>query len=189
MNKLLCALILVLGVQAHAHVLFEPFVGYDQSKLSLTNNSTGDASYTNSGMDYGARLGYRFMGGFWIAAEYAAGSGTSKSGDTGGTNMDYSKSAVSAVIGFHVHRLRFWAGYGFSDKMTAKQSGVSNVDYTGTNIKVGVGYHLGLHTSLNFEYLMPKYTKMAQDGVSTDVSSQYSKFDTSGMMLSLSFPL
>lgn len=185
MKKLLSLVVLVLGVQAHAGVIVEPFIGYDSSSLKTTDIGGTTGSATNSGMDFGARLGYRFGQGFWVAAEYAGGSGKSKN-DT--TEQDYSKSAMSAVFGYDMGRFNVWAGYGFSDKITLKNSGSPDTDITGTNLKVGVGFEAVNHVALNLEYLMPKYTKLNAGSGDVTISDFYSKFDTSGVMFSVSFP-
>lgn len=188
MNKLLSVLVLVLGVQAKAGVLIEPFLGYDQTTLKNTDLSGTNSGATDSGTDYGARLGYRFNQGFWLAAEYTGGSGKSKSDIVGTADQDYTKTALGAVIGYDSGRFRFWGGYGFSDKITFKQTGSTDTDAAGTNLKVGLGFIAANHVSVNLEYIIPKYTKLTSSGVEYDVATLYSKFDTSGAMLSVSFP-
>jgi len=187
-NKVIAILAMVLGVQANAGVIVEPFVGYDQSTLKTTTTAGASDGSTNSGLDYGARLGYRFNQGFWVAAEYAGGSGKSKSDTAGVEDSDYSKSAMGAVFGYSTGRWNFWGGYGFSDTITVKQSGAADMDITGTNLKVGAGFRAASNVSVNLEYIMPKYTKIKASGMEFDVDSIYSKFDTSGAMLSVSFP-
>lgn len=188
MIKLLSLLIFILGVQAKAGVFVEPFLGYDQSTLKTTDvGGTTDGS-TNSGMDYGARLGYELNQGLWFAIDYTAGSGKSKSDTAGTLDSDYTKSALGAVIGYNVGRFSFWGGYGFSDSIKITQSGTADTDFSGTNMKVGFGIKAVPHVSVNLDYIIPKYTKITQSGVDYDVSTFYSKFDASGFMLSVSFP-
>lgn len=188
MSKLLSVIVLFLGVQAHAGVFVEPFLGYDQSKLKTTDTSGATDGSTNSGMDYGLKLGYGLHNGLWFGIDYTGGSGKSKSDTAGTADSDYSKSAMGALIGYSTGRFSMWAGYGFSDKVTLKQTGSADTDITGTNMKVGFGYLAATHVAINFDYVIPKYTKMTQSGTEYDISSFYSKFDTSGMMLSVSFP-
>lgn len=185
MKKLLSVVVFVLGAQAQAGILAEPFLGYDQSSIKSTDlgGTTGGAK--NSGMDYGARIGYRFNQGVWVAAEYTGGSGTSKSEVAGNPDQDYTKTALGAVIGYNTGRLRFWGGYGISDAVKLK---TDNVDVTGTNMKLGFGFMATSHVSVNLEYIVPKYTKLKASGVEFDVKDVYSKFDSSGAMLSVSFP-
>lgn len=188
MNKVIAIIAMVIGFQANAGVLVEPYIGYDQSTMKNTTVGGVSDGATNSGLDYGARFGYRFSQGFWAAAEYAAGSGKSKSDTAGATDSDYSKTALGAVFGYNTGRWNFWAGYGFSDTLTVKQSGSADVDITGTSLKVGAGFRATPNVSVNLEYMMPKYTKMKSSGMEFDIDTIYSKFDTSGTMLSVSFP-
>lgn len=188
MNKILSLIVLVLGVQAQAGVLLEPFVGYDQTTQKTTDISGTNDGSTNSGMDYGARLGYKFGRGFWLAAEYTGGSGKSKSDTAGTPDSDYTRTALGAVIGYDFGRVNLWAGYGASDKVTIKQTGSADADVTGTNMKVGVGVKAANHVAINLEYGIPKYTKITTGGTEYTISNLYSKFDTSGAMLSVSFP-
>jgi hypothetical protein len=188
MSKFLSVLILFLGFQAQAGVFVEPFLGYDQSKLKTTTNGGAEGSSTNSGMDYGLKLGYGLSNGLWFGVDYIGGSGKSKGDEAGATESDYSKSAMGALIGYSKGRFSMWAGYGFSDKFTLKESGSADLDITGTNMRIGFGYLAASHVAINFDYVIPKYTKMAQSGNEATISDLYSKFDTSGMMLSVSFP-
>jgi hypothetical protein len=187
MKKILATLVLFVGFQAHAAVLLEPFLGYNQSTLNTTMSGT-DTKYTNTGMEYGARIGYKFTQGFWIAGEYTGGSGKSKPDTAGATDNDYANTTLGAVFGYDYSHFRFWAGYGFSDKSTIKQTGQADADYTGTSMKVGLGFRPTQIVSINFEYIMPKYTKVSQSGTDYDVSTLFTKFDISGMALSVSFP-
>jgi hypothetical protein len=187
-KKLVSILIMLLGVQANAGFLAEPFIGYDQTTAKTTDVSATDGGSKNSGMDYGARLGFRFTQGYWVAAEYAGGSGTSKSDTTGTADMDYTRTALGAVFGYDYGQFGFWGGYGFSDKLTIKATGSTDTVFAGTNFKVGVGYRPMMHVSVNLEYVIPKYTKVTVNSVETDLSTFYTKFDTSGAMLSVSFP-
>lgn len=188
MNKLLCVFIMVLGVQANAGFLAEPFVGYDQSTFKYTDIGGTSSGATSSGMDYGARLGYRFNQGLVLALEYAGGSGKSKSDTAGSTDSDYTKTAMGAIIGYDFGRFSIWGGYGFSDKLTIKTTGQTDTDYSGTNFKVGFGYKVVNHVSVNLDYIIPKYTKFTSSGTESDISTVFSKFETSGAMFSVSFP-
>jgi len=187
-SKLLCVFILVLGVQAKAGFLAEPFVGYDQSTLKYTDTGGTSSGSTSSGMDYGARLGYRFNQGLVLALEYAGGSGTTKSDTVGTADSDYTKAAMGVIIGYDFGRFSIWGGYGFSDKITSKTTGQADTDITGTNFKVGFGYKVVNHVSVNLDYIIPKYTKFTNSGTESDISTFFTKYDASGAMVSVSFP-
>ncbi len=186
MKYILAFTTLIFGFSAHAGVLAEPFVGYSMGTSSVTVVSGTSASSKTSGAEYGARIGYRFPMGLVLAGEYAGGSGTIKY-DSGSADDTYSETAMGLVVGYEHGMYRVWAGYGISDQFTDKQTGGDYV-YKGTNLKIGVGIEPIHHLSVNFEYIMPKYTKYTAGGVDTDVSTTYSKFDTSAMVLSISAP-
>jgi len=189
MNKWLSLIILVFGFQAKAGLFVEPFVGYDQStaKFELVSGlGGGTGSSKSSGMDYGLKFGYSFNGGLWLGLDYTGGSGTTKDDAGIQADSDYSRTAIGALLGYSAGRFNFWFGYGFSDKLTDKAA--PSTEYSGTNMKVGAGVALVNHVAINLDYVIPKYTKYTSSGVETDVSSTFAKFDTSGVMLSVSFP-
>lgn len=187
MYKWLSLFILVLSFQAKAGVFVEPFLGYDQSTLKVEASGISSGS-TSSGVDYGLKLGYAFHQGFWLGVDYTGGSGTTKSDTAGVDNTDYSKTAIGALVGYSAGRFNFWAGYGFSDKVTVKSSGSPDTEMTGTNMKIGAGVLAVNHVAINLDYVIPKYTKSTTSGTESNISDTYSKFDTSGFMLSVSFP-
>lgn len=182
---------LVIGVlmslQSQAGVLVEPFVGYDQEKTEATPTVGSDFTVTNKGLNYGARLGYRFSQGLWLAGEYTLGHGDSESSQAGASSSTYTKSIAGAVIGYDVNRFRFWGGYGFSAKSTVKDDS-GETDFTGTVLKVGAGYKALNRLSLNLEYVIPKFNEFEAGGIKGDISTVFSKFDSSAVSLSLSFP-
>jgi len=191
MNRLLAVYILLVGVligfHANAGVLLEPFVGYDQETLAFTDTGGTEASSTNTGLDYGARIGYRFNPAWWVAAEYAAGSGTAKSSVAGSADSTYTKNAMGAVVGYEQGSFRFWGGYGLSHALTVKTAS-SETKYSGTNYKLGVGYKATGSVSVNLEYLVPQYKTINSGGVDADMSTAYSKFNGTSTCLSVSFP-
>ena len=186
MKHLIGLLIFVIGFSARAGIMAEPFVGYSMGTLNATVSSV-DVTSKASGVGYGARLGYRFPMGLSLAGEYLGGSGTIKYDTAGTTDDTYSETAMGLVVGYDHGMFRVWAGYGVSDELTDKQT-TGDVVFKGTNFKVGVGVMPVQHLSINFEYLIPKYTKFTTGGVESDISTIYSKFDTSTMFLSVSAP-
>jgi hypothetical protein len=191
MNRLLAVYILLAGVligfHANADVLLEPYVGYDQTAMAITNTGGTDVGGTATGLDYGARLAYRFDPNWWVGGEYALGSGTSKSNVAGTADSNYTKTAMAAVVGYDHGEFRFWGGYGFSDSLTVKATG-SETKYTGTNYKLGAGYMVAPKVSVNFEYLVPQHKTFNSGGADADISTAYSKFSATSMALSVSFP-
>lgn len=185
MKKYLLAATLFLSSYAHAGVFAEPFLGYDDSTVSFTTKVSGlSASSKNSGFDYGARLGYYFGPAFWVAAEYAGGSGKNKAGSAEG---DYSKTAMSAIFGYKLKEVNLWFGYGVSDKITYKGS-TSEVYYSGTNMKFGFGREVAKHVAINAELLIPSYKKFGDGTLEANIDDAFSKYTVTGIMVSVSFP-
>ncbi|MDG0817712.1 outer membrane beta-barrel protein [Bdellovibrio svalbardensis] len=178
---------MLMSWESQAGVLLEPFVGYDQEKIEATPTAGSGFTVTNKGFNYGARLGYRFSQGLWLAGEYTMGSGDSESSQAGSSSSTYSKSIAGAVIGYDVNSFRFWGGYGFSAKSTVKDDS-GETDFTGTLLKAGAGYMALNKLSINLEYIIPKFDKFESGGVKGDISTIFSKFDSSVVSLSLSFP-
>jgi hypothetical protein len=197
-KNIIGVLVLFFGFQAHAGILLEPFVGYDMGANKTTDTSSVDQSSKFSGTGFGARLGFRFMNGVSLAAEYASSSGTIKdnSGQAAIQDSNYSRAATSAVLGYDRGIWRFYVGYGFSDALTEKANNVNTtVDskLTGTSYKLGVGVMPIRHVAVNLEYCVPTYKTINSDtisasGLSTDLSAYYSTFATSVTSLVVSFP-
>lgn len=190
MKKFFAIYVLLMALQvqqADAGVLLEPFLGYDQAPMEVVTVTNTDVSATNSGLDYGARAGYRFSQGLWLSAEYSAGSGKGKSKVAGQEDSTYTKAAMSAVVGYDHRDFRFWGGYGVSDKMTFKDS-TGETNFSGTNYKVGFGYKAAPSVSVNLEYLVPSYTKYNTGGADADVSTMFSKMSGASTQLSVSMP-
>jgi hypothetical protein len=191
MKTIAVFLTLLLGLQAKAGVLLEPYLGYDTGSLKMTSISSGtDTNVKNTGTAFGAQIGYRFPAMFWIAADVASLSGTSKPDDVTQTSSDYTGTAMGVVLGYQWHILRFWGGYGFDDKFTLKGDATStDTVFKGTNMKLGIGVMPVNHVSINFEYIVPKYTKADTSGLTNvTLADFYSKFDTTVMRLGVSFP-
>ena len=186
MKNLIASLIVLTGLSAHAGIMIEPFLGYASGKVSVTQTSGTDASSKSTGTGYGARIGYEFPMGLLLAGEYAGGSGTITY-NAGGTDDKYSDTAISAIVGYSHGMFRGWAGYGFTDEATNKASTGDTV-FKGSNFKVGVGVMPMHHLSINFEYIIQKYTKYTSAGTDTDVSTSFSKFDPTTMLISVSAP-
>ncbi len=186
MKNLFASLIVLTGISAQAGIMIEPFLGYASGKVSVTQTSGTDASSKSTGTGYGARIGYEFPMGLVLAGEYAGGSGTITY-NAGGSDDKYSSTAISAIVGYSHGMFRGWAGYGFTDEVTNKMS-TGDIVFKGSNLKVGVGVMPIHHLSINFEYIIQKYTKLTSGGVEADVSSNYSKFDPTTMLISVSAP-
>lgn len=191
MKKLfaILAFLMVLQVQhAYAGVLLEPVLGYEQTPMEVVTVSNTDVSSTSSGLNYGARAGFRFSQGMWVSGEFVMGSGNGKPKNAGQEDSTYTKSAMSAVVGYDHSNFRMWLGYGVTDKMTFKDS-TGETNFSGTNYKLGLGYKVVPSVSVNLEYLVPTYTKFnSNGGTDSDVSTMFSKMSGASTQLSVSMP-
>lgn len=186
MKKILLLLSLVsFSVNARAGVYIDPFLGLDSSTVTATTASGAKANSSSSGIDYGARLGYKLMSPWFIAAEYTGGSGK----DDGGTSSssEYTKTALGGVIGYDIGKHLLAIGYGFSDKLKYKTT--PELEISGTNLKLGYAYKATNKININLDLIIPNYTKASAGGGEVEISQVYSKFTVTTILLSVSFPI
>jgi Outer membrane protein beta-barrel domain len=186
-------LLLVTSAQAGG-LLLEPYAGYAMSTTKFKVKSSGtNVSTTDDGLAVGARVGWAFPMGVWIAGEYMLVPETAQKYKEPSSTADgkVSHDAIFLDVGVDlmVIPLRFWAGYGFQEntKVTAANA-TSSTDFTGTAIKVGAGYKVIPFLSLNLEYMMHTLDKYKTPNTNGDVSTIYDEVNASTLMVSLSVP-
>ncbi len=170
---------------ASAGLLIEPQVGYVLSSkyngtisLSGPSNATLAADYKASGAEYGARLGYQFLG-FMTGLNYGHSSGTSKNSD--GTSDDFKTTNMGAFVGFNAPiLLRGWFAYNFSAKSTYQTT-----DFKGSSTEAGLGFTGVPFLSINLIYRMYKYTEVSSLGVTYNATN----FNPKEVELAVSIPL
>lgn len=189
MKTILTVLVSILiSMSAHAGFMAEPWIGYESGTTQCTYATSGnDCGAKNTGYDYGARLGWMFGGGFWLAAEYTGGSGTIKY-DNGAADDTSEQTVIGASLGFDMASgLRFFAGYGLTDSLKVKSSS-SDMTLKGTEVKVGLGYKFKNNISLNLEYHMDTYTKYDIGSLTDqDASALFSTFKPARAMLTVGY--
>ena len=185
LKGLLVATLVVFGVSsAQAGLTIEPFLG---TSVSGELKSDAPDSLVGSGTDlssltYGARLGYGMLG-FSGGLEYRMGTGEI---DDNGTKSDNKTTTLGLYAGYNFPILvRAWVGYSLSHKVTVEQSTGGDVDLTGTNMSVGVGFTGLPFVSINVEYHMVEFDEMEQAGTKTDLTST----DGNLIMVTVSAPL
>ncbi len=185
MKKVLLLLLAVgLTSNAQAGVYIDPFLGLNSSSTTATTASGAKANSSSSGIDYGARLGYKFSSPWFFAAEYTGGSGKD---DGESSSNDYTKTILGTVIGYDIGKHLLAAGYGFSDKLTYKSS--PELEIKGTNIKLGYAYKATNKVNINLDLVIPNYTKASAAGNEIEISQVFSKFTVTSILLSVSFPI
>ncbi len=176
--------ILLVGLQASAGFVAEPFLGYASGSTKATSLTGAEGSSTNTGIGFGVRAGYLFGQSFWASAEYTGGSGKDK--DSGG-EQDYTRTATGVVFGYKIPKYNFWAGYGVSEKIAFKSDSL-DLYLSGTNMKFGFGYELGSRIYVNVELIIPTYKKFGNSTREFDISAAYSKLTASMAVISFSMP-
>lgn len=190
MKKLLMAFFatLALSATAQASLMIEPYIGYELGSVKEDNVTTPANSTTGSlnGTAIGGRLGYRFLMP-WIALDYKYLNGKLKPNNSAVNDQTATQSSLGAVVGIDLPvLLRVWAGYGFMDDMSLKDSVSGNTDkLKGSYTKAGLGFTFLPLVSLNVEYQQNNYTKLNGG----DIKTTYSKFDHNSVMVSVSLPL
>lgn len=201
-RALLLSLLVGFSLQAHAGLMIEPYLGYERtaSKLTLTTAygaslGTPDFNGTMTGSSYGLRLGYKFTM-FWAALDYSGGASKNDVYYSGQQDQDITRSSLGAAVGIDIPFLiRFWVGQNFQDEYTAKARNAANTldlsdKYKGTSTKLGVGLNFLPIVSINFEYIMRKYTSGSGDSFTgaTTYDNSVTANDHSSVLASISVP-
>ncbi len=156
--------------KAEASILLEPYLGY-----TLAKYDDGSNKYDANGPVYGFRFGYE-LPALWFALDFM---GTKQSVEFSSGNKDGDASRIGVVAGITVPMgIRVWGGYYIKDEFKVQDNG----KYSGSGLKVGVGFRLIPLLHLNFEYLMSTYDE--HNG-----SSMASDDDLNSLIVSVSVPL
>lgn len=146
MKKLAVILSLLVGVNASAGILLEPYVGYAIGGTEQATVSDNDIT----GVAYGGRIGWTLPLVFF-AFDYSTGAFDLEQGSSK-TDADY--TAMGVVAGVSLPVLRIWAGYNFASELKID----SSVKYEGGGMKAGLGFKMPvLPISFNAEYIIDEY--------------------------------
>ncbi|MBK27091.1 MAG: hypothetical protein CME70_24015 [Halobacteriovorax sp.] len=202
---------------ALAGFLIDPYLGFRfNGKIEEEANAGDLDEFSYSGLAYGARLGYNYLG-LMMGMEYGVASGdVEQDTDPGsvvnsgvGKSLDGSFTNVGVYIGYEMPLLlRFWATYYFKAKMEvdgeANNFNDLNPNSTFTNTFNGSGFGLGVgytglpFLSFNLEYKVITYDEVESGDASVGTvnlpSSATSAFGAAGegkaseILLSVSLP-
>ncbi len=166
----ICATVAMLGLffnsqTAHAGLLLEPYVGYDSGQWSKSSNCTTCSAH-QSGATYGARVGVESMG-FMLGGDAMSGSWT----DQYSPNDSETPTSVGAFVGYDGPLMRMYFGYGIASSLKQTRVGYEDT-YSGTDYKIGIGFHLVPLIAINFEYIDATYTKDSNGPLSANVTSK-----------------
>jgi len=181
-----------------AGVMVEPWVGYGTGKLNCTDLNTGaDCGAKVSGINYGARLGYKVpVVGVWGALEYD-GSAKLKSESnvsTGTPEDEVVHTSLGLTVGWDlIFGLRVFGGYNFQEKLTITSGDPTNPGDTiidgGNSVKIGAGYKFPLiPLAINLEMVNGTYKDFKTPSQSGKISDVFSTYKSSTTILSVSAP-
>ncbi|MCO4755002.1 MAG: outer membrane beta-barrel protein [Bacteriovoracaceae bacterium] len=173
MKKLLLGTfaLLMFSNTAMAGFLIDPYLGFRFNGSIEEEANVGDLDeYSYSGLAYGARLGYNYLG-LMLGFDYGMASGdVEQDKDPGstvlsgvGTKVDGAFKNMGLYIGYDMPLLlRFWATYYFKSEMEIEGENNNNSDlnpgntftdtYKGSGLGLGVGYTGLPFLSINLEY-------------------------------------
>jgi hypothetical protein len=169
----------------------EPYAAYMTSTSSGTVKTTGgELKYTDSGLAYGGRLGYLFERGWWIAADYLQQSSVAVTqaspipDDYFGTRrmffLDLGYKFPKRVWNFHL-------GLGFLDTWDIYRTS-GDINYSGQAYKIGVGFRLAKHVSINFDYIAHAFTTVRYPTYRDAVADTYHNWQSTSYVFSISIP-
>lgn len=176
-TKLLVVLGVVCGVSAaQAGFHFEPYLGFGVSGTWEQGSSDGDMSQTN----YGVKLGYQAPMGFQVGGDIQLGTGSIESGSS---DLDYAALGLGAYVGYQsMMGVRGYLSYLFNNAL-ALDSAFDPI-YTGSGIKLGVGYRIIEWFAVNLEYHMMTYDEYETSLGSTGIED----LKTNVIAINVSFP-
>ena len=147
--------ITVITATANAGILLDPYVGYGFGKTKFS--SPASIEFDNTATQFGARIAYT-VPIFFIGADYMILTGKSKVTSGPGKDSDISGNALYLMVGAHIPLLRGYLGYGVLGNTVVKDSS-SEATYTGSSMKLGVGFTGLPFVALNLEYYRDTYNK------------------------------
>ena len=174
--------------QAKADLLIEPYfgAGIGEMKASYSDGS-GDLKYNTDGINVGARIAVAlpivYFGADFDLQVSQAKTDSNPHSYFGNTNL--TSQALFGFVGVHLPLLRAWAGYGVLDRLNfASSNGYSARQFSGTAMKVGVGFTGLPFIDLNVEYIASTFTDRPSIGGAT-----FDKATQGTVVFSASLPL
>ncbi len=181
--KILVAILIFTFSYSHAGIFLEPYVGYYLGETDVGTPS-GDVTNDDSGMAYGARLGFTLGGYLYVAGDASLIKGEYENSSSNTTD-DLEIMTYAAVAGVRLGMFHVWYGHAFKVDVETMDEGVAT-DYEGTGWKAGIGTRLFGKINLNLEYIAGESDKV--DGADIPTASVNS-VESSGYLLSIGFPL
>jgi hypothetical protein len=147
---------------ANAGVLIEPYLGY-----SIGTTEQGASENDISGVNFGARLGYKSFLGLMGGFDYMTGTLQ----DDANPKNDVTPSQLGVFLGYEFPiLLRVYGVYGISNKAKFKDRNGSDNLEGGNNMKLGVGFTALPLVSINLEYVVASYDESNGNTLNPELS-------------------
>lgn len=160
-------------------LLIEPHIGYNVSG----SGEAGSTEYEYTGAQYGARLGFQFLG-LMTGLDYTKSSPYNFKTKNSGATTKYDRSELGVFAGYDFPLfLRLWGAYYFSNTAERDPSGY---EMLGNSQEVGVGFKTFPFISLNLIYRMHNYDEAKTNGVSSSLNPETK---TKEIVVGVSFPI
>lgn len=198
MKKWVFSLFILFAFQAQAGLLgrsffIEPFVGYQNEGITLTNlNATSTSSIKSSSPAVGLKLGFRSLLGIDLnlSAESAFGKANiSPLSDS----VDFRHSLAALQIGINSFGLiKMFIGASFLNEFSVKSSpSTSAFKLMGAAYQAGLQFKLAHFLNLGAQYTLNQYNQINGDAYTStqDLENYYSKVDAQAYTVYLSTSL
>jgi hypothetical protein len=198
-RRILAAFVLssLLTSPAMAGILVEPYLGYYSQAVTATFGdgvgggllSGQDLKIDASGLGFGLRLGYSFAMAF-AAVDYSTGTFKSAVKEqpaiANTTTSDMTATNLGVTAGVSLPMVRPYLGYIFDSQIKGDP-----YSYSGSGIKIGLGFSVIPMVAINAEYIMMSYTKQ-KDSAGTETAmgqaAMFKDYKSSGFMVGVSAP-
>ncbi len=182
-SLLLLISLFIFSNTAQAGVLVEPYLGF-----GIGSGDRGNIDYDYTTPQFGARLGYSFLGlmggiDYSLATSFDIDAENTTTGVNSSTS--YKKNQFGIFVGYELPiLLRAWGTYYVNASLEDDIAPIS--DYSGSGYALGVGFTGLPFVSLNLEYRSFSYDEVETSGSTSTLSPS---FDLNEILLSVSLPL
>lgn len=164
--KISILVITTLSVRSYADLLIEPYAGYHSGKIRNNNSTEGVA-----GVTYGGRVGIEHTG-LMAGVDYMTGEWN----DDEDPKSDQTPKSLGFFLGYNFpNRARIYGVYYYDAKIDIEydnQPTDPKDEYTGTAVKVGIGFMAMQKLAINFEYVSAKIDEIDGGKLTYDIKPE-----------------
>lgn len=194
--KSILAVLMLVGAQANAGFLFEPYAGYTMGDLKIRTSANyplvdlQNKTFSGSidGFAFGAKLAYTFGGGFFLGGEYQAARAKEKlSNDSEAT--DWKNTSIFGILGYQMRNgLRLSYGMTVTPHISEEAGDPDPTIYEGNAQKLSLGFRYNTPFAINVDYVIYELDKFKSGSTVGKVKDRFDKFNYTAFLLSISFP-